>query len=321
MKDRSYFWPLVLIAIGMLWLLVNLGTLPTANLWALVHMVPFALIALGFGLILRAFWRPAGMIVSVLVVVGAVLGVVYAEQLGWNKFPGWTVWTINSPDLGGRVAGSGVQRSESRDVSDFTALSIEYPVDITIQQGESPALTITTDDNLLPQISTEVQGSTLVIENKIREWNQRVRPSETVQITLTVNDISRVDFTSAGKLVVESYQGQDLQVTLSGAGEVQLHETELDTLNLILSGAGDLSADGSVKDLSLRISGFGSFDGADLFVQNADVSISGAGDAMLRVEQALDVRISGAGSVRYYGQPESVSKQISGAGNVSQIGE
>ena len=56
-------------------------------------------------------------------------------------------------------------------------------------------------------------------------------------------------------------------------------------------------------------------------MQNADVSISGAGDAILRVEQALDVRISGAGSVRYYGQPESVSKQISGAGNVSEIGE
>ena len=74
MKERSIFWPLVMIATGVLWLMVGMDIIPRANLWALTHTFPFLLIALGVGLILRAYWRFAGMLVSLLVVAGAVTG-------------------------------------------------------------------------------------------------------------------------------------------------------------------------------------------------------------------------------------------------------
>ena len=73
MKDRSIFWPLAMIAAGVLWILIGMGTIPRANLWALSHTLPYLLIVLGFGLILRAYWRSAGMLVSLLVVPGAML--------------------------------------------------------------------------------------------------------------------------------------------------------------------------------------------------------------------------------------------------------
>jgi hypothetical protein len=321
MKERSYFWPLVLIASGVLWLFSNLGLMPSNNLWALIHMVPYILIALGIGLILRAFWPPAGILVSLLVVVGGTLGVFYAPELGWNELPDWSVWRFDSPGIGGRVAGSGLLVTESREVSDFNELAIDYPVDITIMQGKNPSIEITADDNLIPQLQTEVRRDTLVIENKNTDWSQRVRPSQTVQVTLIVTDLTQINFTSAGTLVLDAFKGEDLHVSLSGAGEMQLHDVILNTLQLSLSGAGDLSGDGSVDTLHLAISGFGSFKGNDLEAQHADVSISGAGDATVWAVRSLDVRISGAGSVRYYGQPPSFSEQISGAGNVSDLGK
>jgi hypothetical protein len=321
MKERSYFWPLVLIATGVLWLLSSMGLLPSSNFWALVHILPYALIALGFGLILRAFWRPAGMLVSLLVVAGATLGVVYAPQLGWDAYPSWSVWRFDSPEIGGRVAGSGVLSTETREVSDFNTLSIEIPAEVTILQGESASISLTADDNLLPQIATRLQGELLVIENKEQLWQNRVRPTRTIQIELTVTEIKEVDFSSAGVLVVEDYLGESLEISVSGAGDVNLNGVELDVLALRLSGAGDLSAEGEAEQLSLSISGFGSFKGADLRTQSAEVRISGAGDALLWAERELDARISGAGSVRYYGEPESVSKQISGAGSVRELGE
>ena len=321
MRERSYFWPMLLIAAGVLWLLSSMGLLPTTHLWALAHMLPYVLIALGFGLILRAFWRPAGMLVSLLVIAGAVFGVVYAPRFGWDNAPGWSVWRFDSPDLGGRVAGSGVVRTETREVSDFNQISIDVPAVVAIEQGSSTSIRLTADDNLLPQLSTRVRNGVLVIENEVSDWNQRVRPSESIQIEITVTELDKIDFPTAGSLTVKGFSGEDLNISVGGAGDITLENVALEGLSLRLSGAGDVSADGSAETLSLSISGFGSFKGGDLRTQDANVSISGAGDALVWAERSLDVRISGAGSVSYYGQPETFSEQISGAGNVRELGE
>ena len=61
-------------------------------------------------------------------------------------------------------------------------------------------------------------------------------------------------------------------------------------------------------------------DGKDLRSQNADIHISGAGNATVWVEEELDANISGAGSVDYFGKPE-VSKNVSGVGSVNGRGD
>jgi hypothetical protein len=320
MKDRSIFWPLVMIAAGVLWILIGIGTIPRANLWALSHTLPYLLILLGFGLILRAYWQSAGMLVSLLVVAGAVLAVVYAPQLGWNNPPGWgwDLWDIG-PQAGGAVAGSGVVSTESRQIADFNSISIEYPAEVTIRQGSSESLEIEAEDNLLPQLSAEVRNGTLYLENSEQNWRERVNPREPVLISITVVDLNRVRFPTAGKMLIEGLETDSLSVSVSGAGDVTLTELAAGDLEFSLSGAGNIAADGESESLQLQISGLGNFNGGDLQSQDANVQISGAGSATVWVEQSLDARISGAGSIEYYGDP-NVTEQISGVGNVSKIG-
>jgi hypothetical protein len=58
-RKLSLFWPLTLIAAGVIWLLVSAGKLPAENLWALTHFWPFLLIGAGVGLILQpSFYMP-----------------------------------------------------------------------------------------------------------------------------------------------------------------------------------------------------------------------------------------------------------------------
>jgi hypothetical protein len=320
MKDRSIFWPLVMIAAGVLWILIGIGTIPRANLWALSHTLPYLLIVLGFGLILRAYWRSAGMLVSLLVITGAVMAVVYAPQLGWNNPPswGWDLWDIG-PEAGGAVAGSGVVESESRQVADFNAISVEYPAEITIRQGSSESLEIEAEDNLLPQLTAEVRNGTLYLENGEQNWRERVNPSEPVLISITVVELNKVQFPTAGKMQIEGLETDSLSVSVSGAGDVTLTEVVAGELEFSLSGAGNIAADGESESLRLRISGLGNFNGGDLQSQDVDVQISGAGSATVWVEQTLDASISGAGSIEYYGDPD-VNERISGVGNVSKIG-
>lgn len=321
MKDRSIFWPLVLIAAGVLWILIGVGVIPGENLWALTHTLPYLLILLGFGLILRAYWRFAGMLVSLLVVAGAMLSVVYAPQLGWDDAPawGWDLWDF-SPDIGGAVTGSGVIRSESRDVADFEAIRIDYPAQVTIRQGTSVSLEIEADDNLLPQLNAAVRNGTLVFENTEQNWRDRVNPSEPVLITVVVTDLNRVQFSSAGTMLVEGLETDSLAVFVSGAGDVNLMDVTAERLDFSLSGAGSIDAEGECDNLQLQISGLGDFNGGDLHSQEAAVQISGAGSATVWVDDALDASISGAGSIDYYGDP-NVNERISGVGSVSKAGD
>jgi len=278
------------------------------------------LILLGFGLILRAYWRSAGMLVSLLVVAGAVLAVVYAPQLGWDNAPswGWDLWDFG-PEVGGAVAGSGVVKSESRQVADFDAIRIEYPAEITIRQGASESLKIEAEDNLLPQLSADVRNGTLILENAEQNWRERVNPSEPVIITITVVDLKEVQFPTAGKMQIEDLETDSLTVSVSGAGDVTLTGLNATRFVVNLSGAGNINADGESENLHLTISGLGNFKGGDLQTQDASVQISGAGSATLWAEDTLDANISGAGSIEYYGDPD-VNQQISGVGSVSNIG-
>jgi len=316
MNQRSIFWPLTLIAAGVLWILVSTGVIPAPNLWALAHLLPYLLMAMGVGLILRSFWRPAGMLISALVVIGAVVAVIYAPRLGWAQVPPWGF----NADIGGRVAGSRQIETETRNVTGFNSLSIEYPAMVTVRQGKNESLQIEADDNLLPQIITSVQNGALRIRNSERDWSKRVNPSQTVKLTITVKDLSKVDFSSAGTLIIEGLAAEGLDIHLSGAGEVTLTDLEVQTLDCSLSGAGNIRAGGRADIVKVQIDGFGSFYGDQLDSLEADIGINGAGSANVRVEKSLVAEINGAGSVGYYGSPD-VDENINGAGAVNRLGD
>jgi len=313
MRGRSFFGPLVLIAAGVVWLLVNMNIIPVGSLWALTRIWPFVLIALGLGLLLSAQWRVAGQVVAALVVIGALLAVIFAPQLGWAGGPNFNF----DADFGGSVPGSGKIETETRDVQDFVAISIEYPAEVLVQQGEAESVKVEADDNLLPQLITEVRDDKLYIENNEPAWGRRVNPSKTVKITITVKDLHEIDFSSAGKLQVENLKTDDLKMVLSGAGEVIFKGLNTREFESVLSGAGSITADGAADEVKLTISGFGNFDAPKLTSMTADVHISGAGSATLGVKDELTATVSGAGSVNYIGSPQVV-KHISGAGSVQQ---
>jgi hypothetical protein len=317
MKQRSIFFPLALIAAGVVWLMVSMGRIPSENVWALAHFWPFLLITAGVGLMLRSFWEPARIILDVLVVGAAVAVIVFAPQLGWNT-PGWG-FGING-NFGGGTPGSGKVVTETREVQDFLAVSVSYPADVFIQQGKTESVKIEAEDNLMPQLSTEMQNGTLIIRNKEIDWNKRVNPTKPVRITVMVKDLHNINFSSSGTVHVEKLATDELSVSISGAGSLTLDQVNTRKLDCQLSGAGSISASGVADELKLVISGVGSFDGTNLFNKSADAHISGAGSATVHPKNDLSASISGTGSIRYFGAP-NVSQHVSGLGSVNKIGE
>lgn len=319
MQQRSIFWPLFLIAAGVTWLLVRSGTVPGENLWALTYIWPFVLIAAGLGIILRSYWQYTSLILDVLIIGGAVLAIVYAPRLGWTSPSMVTMFNNNEPFTGPSERGSGNVVMETREVSGFEAIDVNYPAEVTISQGTAESLKIEAEDNLLPLLKTEVRGGRLEIFYK-RGPGKNIRATKPVRITIVVKDLNDVQFSSAGQLTIDRLEADELEVSLSGAGDVQLNQVQAGALYVNMSGAGSATASGSARNLIVNISGLGSFEGGELESQDARVAISGAGGATVWAERDLNVDLSGAGSVSYYGAA-SVSRNISGVGGVRHLGE
>jgi hypothetical protein len=318
MKARSLFWPFTLIATGAIWFLVNFNVIPSENLWALTYYWPFLLIAAGLGLILRSRWASAGVLVSALVVIGAVLVIVYAPQLGWNRAPVWALDTA-SGGFTGSVAGSGKVVSETRELKSFDTVTFKYPANVVIRPGDSESITIEAEGNLMKQLVARISGNVLYFENSESSWSKRVNPTRTVQVILTVKDLHEVTFARAGGGRIEGLKTDALKVTVSGAGNITLTKVTLGQLGIWLSGAGSVNADGTASSTEVHISGAGNFNGKELAVQTADVTISGLGKVILWVKDTLKADISGSGSIQYYGSPK-VQQHISGLGSVQSLG-
>ena len=69
----------------------------------------------------------------------------------------------------------------------------------------------------------------------------------------------------------------------------------------------------------IDISGAGSVNAPDLKIQTANITISGLGGATLWVTDQLTGDISGAGSVSYYGTPQT-NTNSSGLGKFKSLG-
>lgn len=192
------------------------------------------------------------------------------------------------------VRGSGNVVTESRPISGVREVVLTGAGELVIRQSGRESLTVESDDNILPIIITEVRDGRLLIGLRPNTVPANVTR---LKYTLDVNELDAIELTGAGRIDAQNLSGPSLGVSSSGVGSI--------------------SASGKVGSQTIRISGAGSYDGAGLESETADVEISGLGDAVVRVRDSLDVTVSGAGTVNYIGDPE-VSKQISGAGTVQQ---
>lgn len=214
------------------------------------------------------------------------------------------------------IVGSGKMVSETREVSGFDTVALSGVGDLTIIQGDKEGLTIQAEDNLLPELTSEVRGSTLYLQT--RNW-VNVMPTKGIQYTLHVKNLRGVNISGSGSVSADRLVTAGLNVNLSGSGRGNLSQVDAQSLDVRISGSGRFDLSGQVDSLDISISGSGKFDAGELQTRQAQVIISGSGSATLWVEDNLSARISGSGRISYYGSP-TISQSVSGSGSMTSLG-
>jgi hypothetical protein len=237
------------------------------------------------------------------------------------------------------IEGSGDVITEEQDASNFDSVVLSGIGTARITQGDDESLTITADDNLMQYFETEVRDGTLEIGLTEEGRNKLLRPSQPVVfrvgaidlVSLTGSGIGDIEIdeleagdldlrvSGAGDIEIDDLQAGGLDLTLSGAGDIHIDELEADDVEVTVSGIGGVEVDGTVQSQDITMSGAGRYDASDLESQSAKVVSSGVGKVTVWPLETLDVTLSGAGGVEYYGEPE-VTEDVSGVGRLISLG-
>jgi hypothetical protein len=207
---------------------------------------------------------------------------------------------------------------ETRSVQDFEEVVMEGHGELLLTQGDTEALEIEADADLLPKIKSEVKDGRLALGMQ-HWWDHLLPPWGPIIYRLTMKTIRGVGISGSGTVTAGDIQTDHCRLNLSGSGRGTLARLAAESAEFRISGSGRIEvAGGEAARQEITISGSGHLDAANLACADARVHISGSGNVALQASKTLDVHISGSGDVRYRGQP-AVSQHVSGSGRIRQM--
>ncbi len=191
-----------------------------------------------------------------------------------------------------RIRGNGNITTEQRSITAFTKVEVGGACELKWRPG-APSLGLTTDQNLLPRIETEVTSDTLRIKT-----HGPLAPTHGIKIVISSQNLTGAQLSGAVRF-----------------DAAQLSEAEfiLDT-----SGATKVLLDGKATQLVASLTGASELRAGSLQTDSTEISVTGAGRAEVAVASSLKASITGAGKVTYLGNPKSVQKEITGAGKIER---
>ena len=190
-----------------------------------------------------------------------------------------------------KIQGSGNIISESRELNNFTSITLLGSIDVNIKTSESNNCVVVADDNLIPYIKTEV------VNNKLN---------------ISLNE----SYSSEEKLVVNINTPNYDEVSLSGSGNINILDFKNNNLSLNISGSGNITGNGEVEILVVKINGSGNLMSKEIKSKSATITINGSGDGEVFASDSISAKINGSGNIKYFGNPENVDSIINGSGDI-----
>ena len=213
----------------------------------------------------------------------------------------------------------GIDYTEVREVGNFNALSSGLPCNVYFSQSDKQEVRVETTEELAPKVLTTVEDGTLKL--KLEKGNY---PKLILRVVITVPDIESIAIRGSGNLIHEgSLQvSKDLNVKVSGSGDIQMGDIVCKAFEARTSGSGDISF-GSIgcTDFSGAVNGSGNIDINTLTASgNGSAHVSGSGDIRLRkvsVDGDMDLKTIGSGDITVNGSCHDVTASSSGSGDIS----
>lgn len=181
---------------------------------------------------------------------------------------------------------------------------------LIVHQGNADSLQVESDLQMLPNISTVMNGDTLEL-GMSRSWSERIANSFTlrhVSYHLTVKNLESVDLQGISNLEMVGITGKSLEVTTRGHISVKLEDIHVRKLICKFHWATNALVSGEAVQQDITLTGSSKFRAANLLSQQGSYNISDTATAEVNVENKIVVETNGEAFMQYKGNPKVVTK-------------
>jgi len=198
-------------------------------------------------------------------------------------------------------------------IDPITGIDLSIRDNVYISQGASQRIIIEGQDNVIEELNKEVKNGIWKIY-----FAQKPSLYKNMKIHITVPDINYISLSGPGMVISKTMMELDtLSLVVTGSGNIDV-DAYVNKLHCSMLGKGDIFLKGTCEKQYINNTGTGRINSFDMLAQQCVIGIEGDGTSDVAVDKKLNVRITGNGSVNYYGNPE-VQSEIDGTGVVTKI--
>jgi uncharacterized protein YpmB len=209
----------------------------------------------------------------------------------------------------------------------FDKVNVEAPVNVILEQTGSNTVRVKGTNEQLEKMTIYVDKDGLTID--LKEYNQGLFDNlknnfKGVTVFVTVDTLKGIKITGAGDMTVPTaLNAEDFNLHITGVGDMNIAQLTCKNLDIKITGAGDVTMGAVNADaVTAKVTGAGNIEMASLVAKSLDNKTTGAGNMVfnnLNVD-VVKSHISGAGNVTLSGTVGSHEEKITGVGSVDVSG-
>jgi hypothetical protein len=209
------------------------------------------------------------------------------------------------------IFGFTTQAQNKVKLNEFNSITISGTSDLKIKLDTANFIEFSgnTISNFSPQINNgnlDLDFDKLMLEDK-------------KQVIISVKNLEKIRVSGMADIVsIGELKANEFSIESSGSSNIDLN-VKAKKINATVSGSGDVKLNGSSDDFIATVSGAGDLKAKNLVAKNVDVVVSGAGDAEVNAELSIKGKASGAGELKYSGNPSDIQIEKTGVGSVKRI--
>jgi phage shock protein PspC (stress-responsive transcriptional regulator) len=196
--------------------------------------------------------------------------------------------------------------SESYSLTDFSEIEISGLFSLNITQGNEYSVNLTGANNEKEKYKIVREENTLIITyNEDRKvWRKNLLDMDhEIQIDITMPEVSKLQAKGAGKIRMNNFNADHLDIDLTGAINLE-GKFDAKDLTIDLTGASQLDLEGQGETMDATIQGASSLKAYEFKVKDASVEVNGASSAQVNVTGTLDMEEGITSSIEYKGRPD-----------------
>lgn len=204
--------------------------------------------------------------------------------------------------------------SEERAIkSDFDVINVQQGINLYIMQGKPNDIRVEADDNIIDLLITEVKNNELNIY-----FEKNVNQAKARNVYLTTETISAIKASSGASVKSENtIQATSLDLDSSSGSTIKIRANASDIKSESSSGS-SIKLYGNCNTFTANASSGSSINAQELKTDYAKTATSSGASIDVYVTGKLTAKASSGGDIDYRGNPETVDKETSSGGRVSE---